>query len=122
MGEKVIAALTELLRLILTTFGPWGTVGLAILIYVGFLGLKYYNDRRKDTEVHLALAEKEKAVQRVSNDLRLYKILELKEKHGFTDDQVDRFLIMTDFQDPEEAVKFLERPYEERKGIKDDDS
>ena len=106
--DKTLQSAYPILKLLLTTFGPYGSVFVMVLIYLMFFGWRKYNEYQRDKEIQAALAEKEKSVQRLANEVRMWRIAELKEKRNWTDEEIERFLITEDFKTPEDARKYFE--------------
>ncbi len=120
MSGEILTGIKEILALIIANYGPNGTIGLIILIYILFWIKKLYDDHKKKIEVNEVIAEKERTVQRLANEVRMWRTLELKEKRHWTDEQIERFLITEDFANPAEANKFFDdrKKKIERKGNK----
>ncbi|MBE7436810.1 MAG: hypothetical protein HS115_00025 [Spirochaetales bacterium] len=103
----IINATTGLFNALVGAFGPWG----AVAILVGCTGFLVYwrirSDRQKDRDRSAALQEKERAIQRLANENREYRILMIKEKYHWTDDQINRYILKAEFNDGAESRKFL---------------
>ena len=67
MDAEVVNASNTLAKTILEAYGPWGTFGILSFILFALAGWKFWADWKTDREVHLALAEKEKTIQRMAN-------------------------------------------------------
>lgn len=110
MDDKTLAVLKQILELLLQYFGPYGLVGVAFGSCVLIFLYRLYCDYQKRQEVNLALEEKEKSIQRLANEVRMYRATVLKEKFKWSEEEVERLLITADFKDPKEARAFLEAP------------
>lgn len=104
----IIDALSRFIQVLIANYGIWGTLGIFGFIFLLFFGWRVYNNYRKDREVNLALQEKDRTIQRLAEQERNYRILFFKEKAGWTDDQVDRFVLKNEFPDAPSARKALE--------------
>jgi len=112
----VIEAFRKLLEVLIANYGTWGTLGIFAFIILASFGWKFYNNYRKDKEVNLALQEKDRTIQRLAEQERNFRILFFKEKAGWTDEQVERFVLRNEFPDVPSARKALEG---EREGKED---
>lgn len=104
----IIEAFRKLLEVLIANYGIWGTLGIFAFVILAFFGWKLYNNYRKDKEVNLALQEKDRTIQRLAEQERNFRILFFKEKAGWTDEQVDRFVLRNEFPDVPSARKALE--------------
>jgi hypothetical protein len=107
-GADVINALNNLVKSLVAIFGAWGTIGIAAGVLIVTGGWKIYNIRRKDREVNLALKEKDRTIQRLAEQERNFRILFFKEKAGWTDEQIQQFVMKNEFEDVPSARKELE--------------
>ena len=107
--DKILQGISGLINALVANFGAWGTVGVAVLVYLAFFFWRHYTDKRKDKEAESVLADKEKTVQRLANEVRMWRIVYFKEVHKWTDDQVEKLFISAEFKDPIEARAFLEK-------------
>lgn len=105
--DKTLHSAYPIIALLLDKFGAWGSVGLLVILYLMAFGWKKYNEIQRDKEIKAALAEKEKSVQILANEVRMWRIAELKEKRNWTDEQIERFLITEEFRTPKEAREFF---------------
>lgn len=110
-SDEILKAITKLVELLLSNYGPWGT----LLIFAAFiaLGVAYfiYNEHRKEIKTEMLLREKDKTIQRLNEEARLYRTLFFKENLGYTDEQVERLIIRNsgDFEDGPDARRALEK-------------
>src|SRR5215211_7251011 len=107
-GTEFLDALRNLIQSLVNIFGIWGTIGIIAALVVISGGWKLYNIWRKDKEVNLALQEKDRTIQRLAEQERNLRILFFKEKAGWSDEQVDRFVLRNEFPDVPSARKALE--------------
>lgn len=111
LGEDapdLIKALTRLLEVMVSSFGALGTIGIFVfLLLVAFLWRRY-NDWQKDKTTDALLAEKERTIQRLAEESRNFKILFLKHQLGWTDEQINLFIMKNEFIDGVTARKALE--------------
>lgn len=104
----VLQTVNQLLELLISHFGPWGTIVIVFGALLLAVGLRLYNDWRKDKEVKALIDEKDRTIQRLAESERTYRALFLKEKAGWTDEQVERFIVRNEFANPAEAREALE--------------
>jgi hypothetical protein len=104
----VLQTVNQLLELLISHFGPWGTIVIIFGALLLAVGLRLYNDWRKDKEVKALIDEKDRTIQRLAESERTYRALFLKEKAGWTDEQVERFIVRNEFANPAEAREALE--------------
>ncbi len=108
MSEGMLDAIRKILEIVFNTFGSSGTIFFVILIFFLCFGWRKYNDSRKDKDTNTALAEKERTIQRLSNEVRFWKEVYLSENKGWPPEKIERLLITEDFADPAEYRKFSE--------------
>lgn len=104
---EVIKAISALLQLLINAFGPLGSLGIVALAYVAVVGGRIYNDLRKDKEVNMVVAEKERTIQRMANIERDLRVQLLKER-GWPSGDIERLVIQAEFDDPISARNALE--------------
>jgi len=87
-----------------------------LLIVVGIILFlrRIYNDHMKTKETNAVLEEKERALQRVANQERAWRVFFFTKMHGWTQEQCDRFIMMNDFSSPEESRNTLESKRQEK--------
>jgi hypothetical protein len=87
-------------------------------LYSITLFYRLYNDWRKDKEINALLKEKDRTIQRLAEENRLYRIKELKSQ-GFSEDYIEKFILRNEFENPSEARKTLEgaRPLDSPKQL-----
>lgn len=90
---NVPAIVVGILEWFYKTFGAGWTLVVFLSVPVLFLGWQIYLTWRKDKEANLALEAKEDTIQRLAEENRLYRIQIFKEKFGWTDHQVDTWII-----------------------------
>src|SRR5687768_11080376 len=96
----LVQAIMDFFGLIIQTYGPNKALAIFFGIVVFFVLARIYFDYKKSKEVALAIKLMEQAVQRASNDARDWRIFFLKEKGGWSDDEIERFVMGTQFDDP----------------------
>lgn len=101
-------AINEFLELLIDNFGPGGTIIIMLALVFFSLGFRVYKDRRRDKERDALIEEKDRTIQRLAASEREYRALFLKEKAGWTDEQVKSFIARNEFSDPVEARQALE--------------
>lgn len=104
----VLEALESLLQVLLSNFGPWGTIALIVFAVLASFALRVYNDRRSDKEIDALIEEKDRTIQRLADSERMYRALFLRQQTDWTDDQIERFILQNKFADPVEAREALE--------------
>jgi hypothetical protein len=105
----IIEALTKLVEVVIRTYGPGPTLAISFLAVAAIAGWRIYQQRRKDKEVHLALQEKDRTIQRLAEQERSLRALLFKQLAGWDDETVERFILRNEFPDPESARKALEQ-------------
>jgi hypothetical protein len=103
-----IKALTQLWNSLIGTLGVKGTLAVAVLIVVASAAVKRYNDVRKDRDANAALDEKEKSIQRLAEENRMWRALFLKDKCGMSPEEISRIVLKNEFPDAPSARKALE--------------
>lgn len=98
----------KILDLLVQAFGTSGTIILFAMFILGSFGWRYYNDRRKDREIRQLVEEKERTIQRLAKQECELRIYWLKNMAGWTDEQVERFIMLADFPDGPSARRALE--------------
>jgi len=105
---EFLRAIEGLLQILLSSFGPWGTIVLITLAVLASFGFRVYNDRRRDKEIDALIEEKDRTIQRLADSERMYRALFLRQQTDWTDDQIERFIMQNEFADPVEAREALE--------------
>jgi hypothetical protein len=90
------------------TYGPWTVLGVAAGAYLFFLAYRIYQTRSNNAVVTRAMDEMEKAVQRSAAEAREYRIAVFKEKFGWTQEELDAYIIRNVPLNGPEARKALE--------------
>ena len=107
-GAEFLDALDKLVHSLVGIFGPWVTLGLVAAVIAITGAWKIWNIKRKDNEVNLALKEKDKTIQRLAEQERNFRILFFMEKCGWSDEQIQQFVMKNEFEDVPSARKELE--------------
>lgn len=114
MGEptppgEIVDAIVKLVDAFVAKFGVgWTIVFLAVIVGL-LIARRIYNDRREDREVNKALEAKEAALQLAAAEARTWRIVVLKEKCGWTNEEVEQYIIRNDFTNPVEARTAMEQ-------------
>jgi hypothetical protein len=107
---QIVEALIGLLRGLEATFGPDVTLLLVIGTVVLGICWRVYQQWLESKEVNLALEEKERTIQRLAAVNRELRILVYKEVHKWSDEQVQRFILLNEPPDGPSARRQLEGP------------
>lgn len=107
MDDKALEAINALLNTLFAQLGPFGTMGLLLLIALLFFGWRVYSDYRKDSEINKALAAKDETIQMMAEHHRELRVIHLK-LQGWSDDAIERFILKSTPKNPIEARKMLE--------------
>lgn len=94
---------------LVAAFGPVGTVLLLLAVVALSAGWRFYQDKRKDREFDLLIAEKDKTIQRLASQERSYRAIFFKEKMGLSEDEIRMLIMHNDFSGTVEAREALER-------------
>ncbi|HEY0003735.1 MAG TPA: hypothetical protein VGB17_02905 [Pyrinomonadaceae bacterium] len=118
--SPILDAAGRLIQTLYNTFGFWGTFGLIALLLIVSGVYKRYNDKRKDRDTDRALKEKEKSLQRVAEEVRMWRVIVFVEKFGYTFEQAERLAMQNEFPDAVTARKAMEgdRPFPTKKPAK----
>src|ERR1035441_8476565 len=109
MDKRVFDHIDNILRVLVTNLGEWGTVLLIFGIYLISRTINFFNDKAKEHERKETIRQMEKALQRISNENREYRMVIFKEKYGWTDAELEKFIVKADFTDGPSARKELEK-------------
>lgn len=107
-AAELIKALDNFVQTLVASFGPGGTIAIFFGLILISIGWRVYNDRRKDGEHREVMEEKERTIQRLSNMNRELRVAVFKEVHGWTDDELERFIVRGEFDDGPSARQALE--------------
>ncbi len=109
--NEFLPLIEKALNLLVSTFGPWGTV---ILIVGGLAVLflwKVYKDKQADKARDLALAEKERTIQRLANQERTWRRLFMTQVLKLPPDEADKLLLLEgNYENAKEAREAIEKP------------
>jgi hypothetical protein len=97
----IIEAIKNLLTLLLTNYGPKGTLLIIVAVVAAATWWRVWSEKRKDKKFYDALIEKEKTIKRLSLDVRMYKVLFFMGKMGWTEDEAQKFVIGNELKDAE---------------------
>lgn len=107
---EILNAIGGLVEALVAAFGPVGTVILLLAVVALSAGWRFYQDRRKDREFNLLIAEKDKTIQRLASQERSYRAIFFKEKMGLSDEELQMLIMHNDFSNTVEAREALEKP------------
>lgn len=107
MEPKLIDSVRNLLETLIKGLGPDIFLALVVIICIFSFGWKWYSDYLKRKETNEALQEKERTIQRLTNEIRTWRSAILKEKFDWSDEQIKNFLITENFSNPQEARDYL---------------
>ena len=78
-------------------------VGIGVFLVVAFGFRRWYYDCRADRELDAANGEKEKAIQRVADEVRFWKTLYLRDVNKLSDDEIQKLVNLGGGLDPKES-------------------
>ncbi|MCA1623180.1 MAG: hypothetical protein LC778_05165 [Acidobacteria bacterium] len=107
IDDKTITAIDELFKRIIETFGVRGTIYIAITVFFVLLARRLYNDWQENRKENIALAEKERTIQRLAAENREWHVMFLKAQ-GMTDKQIERIVLKNIPNNPAEARTLLQ--------------
>jgi len=107
-SSETIAAIDRLVTSLVHLFGVRGTIGFLVVLVAGSIALRLYNDYRADRDTKEALREKERSIQRLSTEVRMWRALFFREKVGWDDELIERFVMKNEFHNAASARKSLE--------------
>lgn len=108
--NEVFPLLEKALNLLVGTFGPWGTVILVALVLATLFFWKVYKDRQADEARNLALAEKERTIQRLANQERTWRRLFMTQMLKLPPDEADKLLSLEgNYENAKEAREAIEK-------------
>jgi hypothetical protein len=105
---QIIDAINRLIQTCVQNFGVRGTVLLLIGVTAAFVAFRLYSEWRKDKKTDTALKEKERSIQRLAEESRMWRFLFLKEKMGLTEEEAKRLVTRNEFLDAVSARRALE--------------
>jgi hypothetical protein len=119
-AASILEQIRLLLELIMDRLGAAPTVALAVSVLVLLFLFRVYQVWRKDKEVHLAIEAHQQALQRCANENRELRIVLLRQIAGWTDDEIDRYIMKADFRDPKESRRAVEgrKRHDRPEGVK----
>jgi len=104
----LINAVSHLLEVLVGIFGRTGTVLLLLGVAVGSIIYRRWREHRKAQTTRALIDEKERTIQRLSEENRNYRIVFLQKIAGWSEDQIDRFVMRNEFTDGVAARRTLE--------------
>jgi hypothetical protein len=108
--NEFLPPIEKALNLLVGTFGPWGTVILVALVLATLFFWKVYKDRQADEARNLALAEKERTIQRLANQERTWRRLFMTQVLKLPPDEADKLLLLEgNYENAKEAREAIEK-------------
>src|SRR6266850_250456 len=95
----ILKALSDLLNALVAIFGARLTATFIIIGFLSGLGFRILANRRKERIDKRLETEKERTIERLSADNVSLRVLVFKQIHGWTDDEIERFIIQNRFND-----------------------
>jgi len=89
----ILDAVEKFITFFVSTFGVGGTVAVAVTFLLLSFGWRLYQDWRKKQEVNELVAEKERSIQRLAEDNRMWRALFLKQEKGLSDRQIESLIM-----------------------------
>lgn len=105
---KIIDAVTNLVDILINSFGRETVIAFAIIILMTSIAWRWYSDKRKDKYIDQLLEEKDKTIQRLAKSERAYRALFFKEKAGWTEKEINNFILKNNSNNIPESRKALE--------------
>ena len=90
--KGILDAFNGILNTLLNNYGPAGTLAILIGLVVLSFGWRLFTDWRRERKIDRALAEKEETIQRQAKEIRMYRALFFKEKAGWDDNLINKFI------------------------------
>lgn len=104
----LINAISHLVEVSVGLFGRTGTVLLLVGLTIASILIRRWSEARKGKATKALIAEKERTIQRLSEENRNYRIVFLQQIAGWDADQIDRFVMRNEFTDGVAARRTLE--------------
>jgi hypothetical protein len=104
----MIDSVLKLIQFLVSTYGANLVLAAALGLFVVMYGFRFYETRGKDRTTERAFSEMEKAVQRSAAEAREYKIAFFKEKLGWSDAEIDAYIVKNLPTDGPSARRALE--------------
>ena len=112
-------AIANLVQVAVNVFGVFGTIIIAIVIYVVLAVRRIYLDSRKDKDVDRAMKAMEESVQRSAKEAREWRVLFMRDKAGWSLEDAERIIMAADFPNPTESRTELEKRFKGSENIED---
>ena len=103
----IIDALSRLVQSLVSVFGRTGAVIFIVLIFVVSVVLRRHGERKKERIYELVSEEKERAIDRLSKENLSLRVVLFKQVYGWSDDEIERFLLQNRFEDQINAARAL---------------
>lgn len=104
MDAETLQKCLEIAEWVRINIGTW-PLYVAFALWVAWV---VWGEYRRWSEESKVIAEKERTIQRLAADNRLLRIQHLKSQ-GWTDEDIDRYLIANDYSTGAEARRSLEK-------------
>jgi hypothetical protein len=90
-ASKLIDSITGLITALVDLFGTGGTIAMIIITALAVLGWKLYVNSRKDAAFKKLIEEKDRTIERMKDEVKLYRISFFK-KEGWSDAEIEKFV------------------------------
>lgn len=116
---QIIDALSRLVQVLIDSFGKIPTIVGILLFLAVAIAWRVYSDKRRDKMIDALIAEKDRTIQRLAESERQFRVHFFKEQAGWSDDEVNLFVMKNEFQNTPDARRSLE---DREKGTEESDS
>lgn len=107
-SADVIKALNEFFQTLANLFGAERLFWFLVILLIASFIWKIWAEKRKDRDTNLALKEKDRTIQRLAAENREHRILIFKKIHGFSDDEIEKFILKNSPENADDARTLLE--------------
>jgi hypothetical protein len=104
----LLNAASHFLEVLVSIFGRQITGLILLFLFIFSIAYKRYKIHQNEKSHRAVIEEKERTIQRLAEENRNYRVVILKSVAGWTDDEVDRFVMKDEFKDGVAARKALE--------------
>lgn len=106
--SAILKEASHFVEVLVQNFGTWGTVLIALGVVLLLFGWRRYNDYQRDKRTDELIKEKDKTIQRLAEQERNLRVVLFKHVTGWSDEQLNMFIMKNDFEDVISARKALE--------------